>query len=450
VRLLRLPLPVLAVFGLVFLTELGQSMLFPLVPALAREFSLSSAQSGLLLSTATLATLAAAVPAGLLAERIGALRVSIGAGALLAVSAVVQALATDFAFFLAGRLLFGLAFAAIWTAGVTLVSSPSATRSAVGATVMVAGVAHLVGPPLSGFLTDAIGRSIPFWLLAGGAAAITLAVAVAGTGTPERGRTASPGLRAAALAVGRDPVLRSATVLLAFLGTLAGVVPLVVPLLLDREGFSSGEIGAVFAAGSVIWILASGLAVRAGTRAVTIGVAGTGLVLLGAAALVPVLALATPCLVAFVVLRAAIQAPLSTISYDLGGRGARSAGVAIGAAMGMLNLVWAACAATAPLVTGALVDGLGARWVFLLLAAASAVAGLWMRRQRPRPHRPAISRSGAGDARAALATRASRGPRRGPTGRARGGSPSRRAVRQSAWRSPATRSYPPTDPARRR
>ena len=37
--------------------------------------------------------------------------------------------------------------------------------------------------------------------------------------------------------------------------------------------------------------------------------------LLGAAALMPVLALATPCLIAFVVLRAGIQAPLSTINY---------------------------------------------------------------------------------------------------------------------------------------
>jgi MFS family permease len=123
---------------------------------------------------------------------------------------------------------------------------------------------------------------------------------------------------------------------------------------------------------------------------VTVGVAGTGLGLLGAAALLPVLALATPFLVAFVVLRAAIQAPLSTINYDLGARGARSAGVAIGAAMGMLNLVWALAAATSPLVTGALVDTAGARWVFLALAVTAAAAGLWMRRQGP-PRRAAAT-----------------------------------------------------------
>ena len=174
-------------------------------------------------------------------------------------------------------------------------------------------------------------------------------------------------------------MLRSALVLIGLVGTLTGMVPLVVPLLLDRDGFSSGEIGAVFAAGSLIWVLASALAVRAGARAVTVGVAGTGLMLLAAVALLPAIALATPCVVAFVVLRAGVQAPLSTINYALGADGARSAGVAIGAAMGLLNLVWAACASMAPLVAGALIAGEGGpRSVFLLVALICAAAGLWM------------------------------------------------------------------------
>ena len=375
----RPPIAVIAVYGLVFFAELGQSMLFPLVPAVAREFALSPSESGSLLATATLATLVMAVPAGLLAERLGALSVSIAAGGLLAVSAVVQALATDFTTFLAGRVLFGLAFATIWTAGVTLLSAGPGTgvKSAVGGTVTVGGLAHLVGPPLSGFLTELAGRDLPFLLMAGGAIAVTLAIAAARGGDPRS--SASLDLRAAGRAVRRDPVLRSATVLIAFVGALSGMVPLVVPMLLDRDGFSSGEIGAVFAAGSAVWVCASAVAVRVGARAVTVGVAGTGLVLLAAAALVPVLALATPCLVAFVVLRAGIQAPLSTINYELGASGARSAGVAVGAAMGVLNLVWAACAAASPLLAGALVEQAGARWVFVAVALGSAAAGLWMR-----------------------------------------------------------------------
>jgi len=374
----RLPLRVLAVCGLVFCAELGQAMLTPLLPEIGRAFALGPAQTGVILSLATFATLAAAVPAGLLAARVGALRVSLAAGAFIAVAAAVQALAADFPTFLAGRVLFGVGFAAIWTAGVTLLAGPDAPRWAVGATIAAGGAAHLVGPPLSGVLSDAVGRSLPFWVLAAAAAGVTLLAAGAPAGAPER--APAPGFAAVARAASREPALRSATVLIGLVGVLSGLVPLIVPLLLDRAGFSSSEIGAVFAVGALVWVAASALAVRAGARAVTIGVAAGGLALLAAASLVPVVAVATPCLLAFVLLRAVIQAPLSTITYDLGAHGARNAGVAIGATMGMLNLVWAAGATVAPLLAGAILAGAGARWVFVLLALACATAGLSMRR----------------------------------------------------------------------
>jgi predicted MFS family arabinose efflux permease len=373
-----LPLRVFTVCALVFCAELGQAMLTPLLPGIGHAFALGTAETGLVLSLATFATLAAAVPAGLLAERIGALRVSLAAGVLIATSAAVQALAADFPTFLCGRALFGIGFAAIWTAGVAVVTGRDAPRSAVAATMAAGGLAHLVGPPLSGVLSDAVARQLPFWLLAAGAAAVTLVAAGAPAGDPPS--TPALGLRAVARAAGRDPTLRSATVVIALVGVLTGLVPLVVPLLLDRRGFSSGEIGAVFALGSLIWVAASALAMRAGARAVTIGVAASGLAVLAAASLMPIVTVATPCLVAFIMVRAGIQAPLATISYDLGAIGARNAGVAIGTAMGMLNLAWAVGATAAPLVGGVVLAGAGARWVFVLLALACAVAGLSMRR----------------------------------------------------------------------
>src|SRR5215218_9355344 len=362
-----LPLRVLAVCALVFCAELGQAMLTPLLPQIGRAFALGAAETGIVLSVATLATLVAAVPAGLLAERIGALRVSIMAGTVIAASAAVQALATDFPTFLCGRALFGVGFAAIWTAGVAVVAGPGAPRSAVAATMAAGGLAHVVGPPLSGVLSDAVARSSPFWLLAAGAAAVALLAAGAPAGAPEP--APAPGLRAVARAAGHDPALRSATVLIALIGVLTALVPLVVPLLLDREGFSSGAIGAVFGLGAAVWVGASALAVRAGARAVTIGVAAAGVALLAAASLMPIVTLA---------------APLSTISYDLGAQGARNAGVAIGTAMGMLNFVWAAGATVAPLVGGAVLAGAGARWVFVLLAVACAAAALSLRPGRHR------------------------------------------------------------------
>ena len=354
-------------------------MLTPLLPELGRAFALGPVEIGVVVSVATFAALAAAVPAGLLVARIGALPISLAAGVLIAVAAALQALAVDFPTFLAGRLVFGIGLAAIWTAGVALLSGADAPRSAVGAMMAAGGLAHLVGPPLSGVLSDAFDRSLPFWLLAAGATAVSLLATGARTGNQDP--APAPGLRAVARAASRLAALRSAIMLLALVGVLTGLVPLVVPLLLDRAGFSSGGIGAVFAVSSLVWVAASTLAMRTGARSVTIGAATGGLAVLAAAALMPVVTAAAPCVVAFVVLRAAIQAPLATVSYQLGAQGARAAGVAIGTAMGLLNLVWAAGATAAPLLGGAVLARAGAPWVFVLLALACAAAGLALRRE---------------------------------------------------------------------
>jgi hypothetical protein len=103
-------------------------------------------------------------------------------------------------------------------------------------------------------------------------------------------------------------------------------------------------------------------------------------------ALMPAFTSAAPFVIGFVVLRALLQAPLSTINYPLGEQGARLAGVATGTVMGLLNLVWGARAAAAPLLTGVLLQASGAQVVFVALAAVCAAAGTAMlRTARPAP-----------------------------------------------------------------
>jgi len=379
---MKLPTSTLLVYALVFCTELGQSMLFPLLPVIADEFALSDAQTGAVLAASTLATVAAAVPAGMLAARRGARFVCVLAATAIALSAVVQALAPTFAILLLGRVLFGAAFAGVWTAGMTLLADRAGAR-ALGTSVAIGGLAHLAGPPLAGVLADAAGRALPFALMAAGAAVVALGLLLV-RGADVRATDAAE-LRAAARAVMHEPVLRSAVVMIALVGTLTGVVGLVVPLVLDREGFGPTQIGAVFAVGSVMWIASSLVAVRAGPRAVSAGVGGVGAVLIGLAALLPAFTSAAPVVIGFVVLRALLQAPLSTINYPLGERGARLAGVATGTVMGLLNLVWGACAAAAPLLTGALLQATSAQLVFVALAALCALAGTAMLRTAERP-----------------------------------------------------------------
>ena len=84
---MKLPASTLLVYALVFCTELGQSMLFPLLPMFADEFALSDAQTGAILAASTLATVAAALPAGLLAARRGARFVCVLAAGAIASSA---------------------------------------------------------------------------------------------------------------------------------------------------------------------------------------------------------------------------------------------------------------------------------------------------------------------------------------------------------------------------
>jgi predicted MFS family arabinose efflux permease len=379
---MKLPASTLLVYALVFCTELGQSMLLPLLPGFADEFGLTDAQTGAVLAASMLATVAAALPAGMLAARRGARAVCVLAGVGIALSATVQALAPSFATLLAGRVLYGIAFAAVWTAGTTLVADRAGSR-ALGASVVVGGLAHLAGPPLAGVLAGASGRALPFALMAAGAAAVTLALALV-PAADVRGTDAA-GLRRAAGAMVREPVLRSAMLLMALVGTLTGVVGLVVPLVLDREGLSPTQIGAVFAVGSAMWVLSSLAAVRAGRRAVSAGVAGAGAVLIGLVALMPAITSAAPYVIGFVVLRALLQAPLSTINYPLGERGARLAGVATSTVMGLLNLVWGACAAAAPLLTGVLLEATSVHLVFVALAALCAVAGTAMLRSALQP-----------------------------------------------------------------
>jgi len=75
---------------------------------------------GALFAATSLATVLVSVPTGLLADRIGAQRLTAAAAALVTLSAVGQGLAPGFWTLLASRAAFGLAFGAIWTAGMGL------------------------------------------------------------------------------------------------------------------------------------------------------------------------------------------------------------------------------------------------------------------------------------------------------------------------------------------
>jgi predicted MFS family arabinose efflux permease len=107
----------ISLYLLVALAELIHWAIVRLIPAFAARFSLSEVQSGALVASTGLATLVVSVPAGLLADRLGARRLTLWAGAAMTIAAFGQALAPTYALLLGARLVFGLGFGIVWTSG---------------------------------------------------------------------------------------------------------------------------------------------------------------------------------------------------------------------------------------------------------------------------------------------------------------------------------------------
>src|SRR5690348_16125230 len=100
------------VYGLFGVAGVAQAAIVPLLPRMSLHFGLSASQTALLLALPGLATLAVSVPSGIAADRVGARRVTLSAGALLCLSCLAQAV-PSLAAVLAGRIVFGIAFGVV-------------------------------------------------------------------------------------------------------------------------------------------------------------------------------------------------------------------------------------------------------------------------------------------------------------------------------------------------
>ncbi|MDP9400579.1 MAG: MFS transporter, partial [Actinomycetota bacterium] len=153
-----------ALYVLFAVAELGHWAIVPLLPAYAERFGLSQVESGALVAATGLATLVVSLPAGVLAERLGARRLTLVATGTLAAAAAAQALAPTYALLLAARLLLGLGFGIVWTAGLAWLTAATADRSAAGAlggTVTSAGIGVVVAPGFAGVVAEVLGLAAP-------------------------------------------------------------------------------------------------------------------------------------------------------------------------------------------------------------------------------------------------------------------------------------------------
>ena len=87
----------------------------------------------------------------------------------------------------------------------------------------------------------------------------------------------------------------------------------------------------------------------------------------------------TAVVVTFLLARGPVSAVLFTVTFPLGIRGGRAAGISVGTMAALLNIVWALSALVAPIAAGALAQTAGDRAAYglmavLCLVVASAVA----------------------------------------------------------------------------
>jgi MFS family permease len=374
------------IYGLILASAAAQFAIVPIIPTYAHRLGLSGLQQGLVLGATGLAALAVSVPAGTLADRFGARRITLLAGLAMTIATFAQSFAGSFAVLFAARLAFGMGYGMVWTAGLCWLASAVKGRSAVGGSVACAGVGGVAGPAISGVLVQHLGLAIPSLAAAGcfavvtiGLGALRMPAAPAASGQP-----ASAILRTAA----SDPRVICAAVAVVIAGLTTGVPALLVPAQLQAAGASPGRIGLDFAISGMLFVVGSTLTASAGRRALKLPVLCGG-VLAIAVALSPVTVSTAPlAIIMMLCVTTTARSILWTVSYPLAAEAGEQGGAGTGAVIGLLNGIWAATAVLGPLAAGAAAEHLSARAVYGLTqvvcigALAVTLATVWRARQR--------------------------------------------------------------------
>lgn len=233
--------------AMIFLDVAFFAAIAPLLPEYVDDLGLSKAQAGILSASYAAGTLAAALPAGLVASRIGPRRTVIYGLLLLGVSSLAFGLVEEINLLDAARFTQGIAGALIWSGALTwlIAASPDASRGSVIGTALGTAVAGALLGPALGALAGSIGTAPVF----GSVLVITLVLAYAASRFPDSGvgeRQTLSEIRAAILS---RPVL-DATAFVAVPSVMFGAIEVLVPLRIDSLGGGHGVIAAGFIAGA--------------------------------------------------------------------------------------------------------------------------------------------------------------------------------------------------------
>lgn len=358
----------LLVCSIVLVETVLYAALVPLLPQYTEDFGLSKGGAGLLVGAYAAGAFLGALPGGIAAARYGPRRALLFGLALMGAASLGFGFAGNEWTLGGSRLAQGLGGSLAWAGALSwlVAGTPRERRgemlgTAIGAAIFGA----LLGPAL-GALAHEVGPRPTFIGMAG--LAVVLAVWALRTPPAE----AEPPRPGAVLRALREPHVVGALWLMTLPALMFGVVGVLVPLDLDRAGWSAAAIAVAFISSAAIEMVIAPAIGRLSDRRgrllpLRIALLGGVFVTTGLAfAQRPLLLV--PVLVAASIAFGAFWAPAMALLSD----GAERIGLAQGLAFGLMNAAWGGGNALGPPLGGALADVAGDTLPYALLAGVCA------------------------------------------------------------------------------
>jgi MFS family permease len=373
------------VAALVAVDTMLYAALTPLLPHFAEEFGFSKSRVGVLVAAYAAGALVGGIPGGMAAARMGGRRAVLVGLALMGLSSIGFAFASDFWTLFGARFVQGCGSGFTWAGAFAwlLAVAPRERRGellggAIGAAVFGA----LLGPVI-GAAAAIAGRAPVFAALAG--LAVVLAVWAARLESVPAERASAAALVRAL----RNRRFVAGLMLMALPSLLLSVLSVLAPLHLSAAGWGAAAIGAVWLVGAALETVQAPIVGRMADRRgrfapVQIALALGSVVSLGLA-----LGLRPFVYVPLIVLASVAYGMLFTPAFALIADGAEDAGLAQGMAFGLMNAAWALGAVTGPAAGGAIASATG-DWIPFLLAAGLCVGAFAVVRVRLKDERAAV------------------------------------------------------------
>lgn len=378
------------VSAIVLVDTVFYSAITPLLPSYVDDLGLTKTEAGMLSGAYAAGTLAAALPAGLLASRFGVRPMLLATLTLMSVACVAFGFGDTFGVLVAARLVQGVAGAGSWAAGLAWLAAatPRDRRGAYIGVAIGTAIAGQVGGPVIGAAAEIVSTELVF-----SAVAVLAAALVAGVLAQPHPPVTPPatGLRGAL----REPRVLAGAWLMTLAALFYGTFSVLTPLRLDDLGLTAAAVGAVFLGAALTEASASPFVgrlsdVRGRLVPVRLGLVGV----IVSCVLLP-LPDAGWLLAAVALLAAGLLGILWTPATALMSDGADVAGLPQAMAFGVINLAWAGGAVGGAAGGSALADltADAVPYAVLGVAAFATLAAVVVRGRRLQASMPRASRA---------------------------------------------------------